>query len=315
MTDHSAAHAAWIWRDGALVSWNDAHVHLTSHVVHYGSSVFEGIRCYDTSSGPAVFRLGDHIQRLLGSCRIYRMPIQHGRDELLAGTIAVIAANGLSDCYVRPIVLRTGQQLGFFPGGIPVETAIIAIPWGSMLGQDAAERGVDVCVSSWRRPAPATLPTGAKAGGNYLIAQLAKMEARENGYAEALMLDWFGYVAEGGAENLFVVRGDELLTPPASAGILAGITRDTVIRIARRLGWTVREELIPRELLFTADELFLTGTAVEVTPIRSIDRVLLRDGRPGPMTRVIQECYRATVRGETEEAPKWLTPVAPRGDR
>ena len=298
-----------IWREGRLVEWSDATIHVMSHVVHYGSSVFEGIRCYETPSGPAVFRLPEHMRRLLDSARIYRMPMRWSADDLVQAAIETVSANDLRACYLRPVVVRTGEQMGVNPIDVPVETFVIAWNWGTYLGHDALASGVDVCVSSWRRAAPDTFPAMAKAGGNYLNSQLTKMEARGDGYAEGITLDSFGYLSEGSGENLFLVRDGILYTTPLAAGILNGITRDSVIRIARDLGYEVREQVLPREMLYVADELFFTGTAAEVTPIRSVDRIQVGEGRPGPVTGEIQSTYLGIARGELPDRYGWLTPV------
>ena len=298
-----------IWRDGRLVSWDDATIHVMSHVVHYGSSVFEGIRCYETPDGPAIFRLREHMRRLVDSCAIYRIPLRYSIDDLMRATVETVIANDLPHCYLRPLVIRGGQQMGVFPGNVPVETFIIAWRWGRYLGADALTKGVDVRVSSWRRPAPDTFPAMAKAGGNYLNGQLAKLEARADGYAEGLMLDSFGFVSEGSGENLFLVREGVLYTPTLSAGILNGITRDSVIRIARDLGYEVREQTIPREMLYIADELFLTGTAAELTPLRTVDRIQIGSGEPGPITLAIQDRYLGIATGRYPDAWGWLTRV------
>jgi branched-chain amino acid aminotransferase len=298
-----------IWRDGVLVSWEDATIHVMSHAVHYGSSVFEGVRCYETPQGPAVFRLRDHMRRLHDSCRIYRIPMRHSVDELVQATLDTVSANELRACYLRPIVVRTGEQMGVNPATTPVETFIIAWRWGAYLGHEALEQGVDVRVSSWRRAQPDSFPALAKAGGNYLVSQLSKMEAKGDGYAEGIMLDAFGWVAEGSGENLFLVRDGIVFTTPLASGILNGITRDSVARIARDLGYEVREQILPREMLYIADELFFTGTAAELTPIRSVDRIQVGEGRPGPVTRAIQERFLGIARGEVEDAHGWLTMV------
>jgi branched-chain amino acid aminotransferase len=298
-----------IWRDGQLINWDDATIHVMSHVVHYGSSVFEGVRCYETPAGPAIFRVQDHMHRLADSCKIYRMPLAYTPDELVQACIDTIAANELRHCYLRPVVVRTGEQMGVLPLDVPVETFIIAWRWGAYLGHDALENGVDVCVSSWRRAAPNTFPALAKASGNYLNSQLSKMEARVDGYVEGIGLDSFGYVAEGSGENLFLVRDDVVYTSPLAASILGGITRDSVMRIARDLGYEVREQTLPREMLYIADELFFSGTAAELTPIRSVDRIQVGEGRPGPVTRAIQHQYLGIARGEIPDRYGWLTPV------
>jgi branched-chain amino acid aminotransferase len=298
-----------IWHDGELIPWRDAKIHVLSHVVHYGSSVFEGIRCYDGPEGPSIFRLPDHMRRFLDSARIYRMPIRYSVEELSDGCIQTVAGNSLRECYLRPIAIRTGEQMGVDGREAPVETFIIPWSWGRYLGEDALTAGVDVCVSTWRRAAPDTFPALAKSGGNYLSSQLARMEARINGYSEGVMLDSFGYVSEGTGENLFVVRDRALHTPPLASGILAGLTRDSVIRIARHLGFVVVEEQIPREFLYVADELFFTGTAAEITPIRSVDRVTIGDGSPGEITLAIQTEYLGLARGTIPDQWGWRTVV------
>jgi len=307
MVDRTSGRTTKIWRDGQLVDWDDANIHVMSHVVHYGSSVFEGVRCYQTPAGGAVFRLHDHMRRLVDSCKIYRIALRHSLDDLVQATLDTVTANELRHCYLRPVVVRTGEQMGVFPHGVPVETFIIAWKWGPYLGHDALENGVDVCVSSWRRAAPDTIPAMAKAGGNYLISQLAKMEARADGYVEGIMLDSFGFVSEGSGENLFVVRDEVIYTSTLGAGILNGITRDSVIRIARDLSYEVREQTIPREMLYIADELFFSGTAAELTPIRSVDRIQVGEGRPGPITRAIQGEFLGIARGELPDRHGWLT--------
>jgi branched-chain amino acid aminotransferase len=300
---------ARVWRDGELVAWEDATIHVMSHVVHYGSSVFEGVRCYETPSGGAIFRLREHMRRLLDSCRIYRIPMEHSLDVLMQGCIDTVAGNELRQCYLRPVVVRTGEQMGVSPFGVPVETFIIAWNWGTYLGDDGVKNGVDVCVSSWRRAAPDTFPSLAKAGGNYLSSQLGKLEARNNGYAEGIMLDNFGFVAEGSGENLFIVRDRTLYTAPLGGGILSGITRDSVIRIAADLGYQVREQFIPREMLYMADEMFFSGTAAEITPIRSVDKIEVGPGKPGPITQAIQSRYMGIATGRLPDEHGWLTPV------
>ena len=302
-----------IWRDGKMISWQDATIHVLSHVVHYGSSVFEGIRCYETPDGPAVFRLREHMERFVDSCRIYRMPMAHSVDDLVEACVATVAENGLPHCYIRPVAMRTGMQMGVLPLEVPVETFIIPWQWGAYLGKDALAAGVDVCISSWRRPAPGTTPTLAKAGGNYLGSQLSKMEARIDGYVEGIMLDSFGFVSEGSGENLFVVRDGKVMTSPISAGILNGITRDSVLTIARDLGYEVVEQVMPRELLYIADELFFTGTAAEITPIRSVDRVAIGTGKPGPVSLAIQEQYMGLATGKLPDRYGWRTVVPSRG--
>jgi branched-chain amino acid aminotransferase len=309
MKDRASGRTTRIWRDGALVEWNDATIHIMSHVAHYGSSVFEGIRCYETPSGSAVFRLPDHMRRLLDSCRIYRMPLEYSLDELVQATVETVAANEVRQCYIRPIVIRTGEQMGFYPVGVPVEMFIICWKWDNYLGHEAAENGADACVSSWRRAAPDTYPTMAKASGNYLNSQLSKIEARQDGYHEAISLDVFGYVSEGTGENLFLVKDGVLYTSPLSAGILHGITRDTVMRLAGDMGHEVREQNLPREMLYVADEILFCGTAVEITPVRSVDKVPVGSGKPGPVTRALQEEFHAIAKGRRDDRHGWLTPV------
>ncbi|MGI9090724.1 MAG: branched-chain amino acid transaminase [Gemmatimonadaceae bacterium] len=301
-----------IWRDGAFVEWQDATIHVMSHVVHYASSIFEGLRCYDTPDGPAIFRAPEHMRRFRDSCKIYRMPMQYSGDELVSACVDTVAENGLAHCYLRPVALRTGEEMGVLGHKAPVETFIIPWIWGRYLGNEALEQGVDVCVSSWRRPAPDTLPTMAKAAGNYLNSQLSKMEARRNDYVEGIMLDSFGYVAEGSGENLFIVRDGTIYTSPMASGILNGITRDSVLRIARDLGYPISEQVIPREMLYIADELFFTGTAAEITPIRSVDRIEVGSGKPGPITLAVQEAYMGMATGKMPDRYGWLTRVESR---
>ncbi len=298
-----------IWRDGQFVDWQDATIHVMSHVVHYGSSVFEGIRCYATPRGPAIFRLSEHMSRFADSCRIYRMALNFSVDELVKACVDTVSENNLPHCYLRPIGLRGGEQMGIIPSNAPLQVYIIPWTWGRYLGKDALQEGVDVCVSSWRRAAPDTFPTMAKAGGNYLNSQLSVMEARENGYAEGIMLDTFGFVSEGTGENIFLVRNGKLVTPSISSGILHGITRDSIIAIAEDLGLEVEESHIPREMLYTSDELFFTGTAVEVTPIRSVDRIPVGTGKPGDITLAIQKRYLDITSGQAPDTRGWLTHV------
>ncbi len=301
-----------IWRDGAFVEWQDATIHVMSHVVHYASSVFEGLRCYDTPDGPAIFRAPEHMRRFRDSCKIYRMPMQYSADELVAACVDTVSENALARCYLRPVALRTGEEMGVLPTNAPVETFIIPWVWGRYLGHESLEHGVDVCVSSRRRPAPDTLPSMAKAAGNYLNSQLSKMEARLDNYVEGIMLDSFGYVAEGSGENLFVVRDGIIYTSPMASGILSGITRDSVIRISRQLGYAISEQVIPREMLYIADELFFTGTAAEITPIRSVDRIEVGTGKPGPITLAVQEVYMGIATGIMPDRYGWLTRVESR---
>ncbi|MEX2154097.1 MAG: branched-chain amino acid transaminase [Gemmatimonadaceae bacterium] len=298
-----------IWRDGQLVNWEDATIHVLSHVVHYASSVFEGVRCYEGPSGGAIFRAREHMRRLHDSCKIYRMKMDYSIDELVQAMSDTVAANDLRECYLRPLVIRTGETMGVYGASLPVETFIIAWRAGPYLGHEALTKGADVRVSSWRRAAPSTIPTMAKAGGNYLSSQLSKMEAKADEYAEGIMLDSLGFVSEGSGENLFAVRDGCLYTTPLSAGILQGITRDSVVTIARDLGVDVREQVLPREFLYVADELFFSGTAAEITPIRSVDRIDVGDGKPGPLTLRIQREYLGIAKGKIPDRHGWLTPV------
>jgi branched-chain amino acid aminotransferase len=298
-----------IWRDGQLVPWKDATVHVLSLAVQFGSSVFEGIRCYPTERGPAIFRLTEHLHRLYDSCRIYRIEVPHTFETLREACREVVRRNGLDMCYVRPMVLRGYGAAGMLPDDSPVETFVCAWPWGTYLGPEALANGVDVCVSSWQRMHPNTFPAAAKAAGHYVNAQLMKMEAAANGYAEAIGLGPSGLVSEGSGQNLFLVVDGALVTPVLDGTSLRGITRDSVIAIAREMGLAVLERPVPRETLYTADELFFTGTATEVTPIRSVDRIAIGPGRTGPVTKEIQSRFMAIVRGEREAPGEWLTYV------
>ena len=299
----------WIWKDGEIVPWDAGQLHVMSHVVHYGSSVFEGIRFYDTPDGPSIFRLEDHIKRFLDSARIYRMPMDRSADVLAEACREVVRANGLSSGYIRPVAFRGLGALGLHPGASPVETYVVCWPWGQYLGSAALEEGVDVCVSSWSRPAPNTLPTLAKAGGTYLVGQLMKMEAEANGYAEAVGLRPDGLVSEGSAANLFLVSGGTLRTPPLDGTNLRGITRDSILTLAGDLGIPTREEAIPREMLYLAEELFFTGTATEITPVRSVDRVPVGDGKVGPLTKWLQKEYMDVVLGKRADRHGWRSLV------
>ncbi|WP_414469999.1 branched-chain amino acid transaminase [Methanobacterium sp. ACI-7] len=296
-----------IWFNGELVDWKDANIHVLSHVVHYGSSVFEGIRCYNTKNGPAVFRLREHIQRLLNSGKIYRMDIPYTVDELCDAVIETIKENNLKDCYIRPIAFRGYKELGVYPLNCPLDTVIAAWEWGKYLGEEAIENGVDLGVSTWRRMAPNTLPNMAKAGANYMNSQLAKMESVFNGFDEAIMLDYSGNVSEGSGENIFLVKDEVIYTPHSSLSILSGITRDSVIKIAEDMGIEVNDEPIPREMLYLADEIFLTGTAAEITPVRSVDQIKIGSGKRGPITEKLQSKFFNVVEGAEEDKHGWLT--------
>jgi branched-chain amino acid aminotransferase len=297
-----------IWFNGKLVPYEQATVHVLSHVIHYGSSVFEGVRCYKTERGSAVFRLREHLRRLVDSARIYRMDIPYTLEELEAATLETITNSGLASCYIRPVVFRGMGSLGVNPLKNDVETVIAVWEWGAYLGAEALEQGVEVQVASWNRMAPNTLPAMAKAGGNYLNASLVKMDAVLNGYAEGIMLSTDGFLAEGSGENLFVIRDGVLYTAPVSLSILPGITRDAVITLARERGYEVVEQHIPREALYIADELFFTGTAAEITPIRSVDRYKIGTGRRGPITQALQEAFFDVVQ-QGNDPHGWLTPV------
>jgi branched-chain amino acid aminotransferase len=298
-----------IWMNGQWVPWDDAKIHVLSHVAHYASSVFEGIRCYETRRGPAIFRLDDHVERLMHSARIYRMELPFTRDQIRQACLDVIAVNDLKSCYIRPLIYRGYENLGVNPFGSPVEVAVAAFAWGKYLGDDALTKGVAVKISSWWRISPNTLPAMAKASANYMNSQLMKMEALVDGYDEAVALDVNGFVSEGSGQNLFCVIKGELVTPPLHNSILAGITRESVMILAREQGLAVREAVMPREMLYVADEVFLAGTAVEVTPVHSVDRIAVGDGKPGKITRAIQDAFFSLVRGETADRHGWLTAV------
>jgi branched-chain amino acid aminotransferase len=298
-----------IWMNGKWVGWDDAKIHVLSHVAHYASSVFEGIRCYKTSRGPAIFRLEEHIDRLMFSAKVYRMETGFTRQQIRDATVEVVAINELDECYIRPLIYRGYENLGVNPFGSPVEVAIAAFPWGKYLGDDALTKGCPVKVSSWQRFAPNTLPAMAKASANYMNSQLMKMEALVDGYTEAIALDTAGHVSEGSGQNVFAVLKGEVVTPPLHSSILAGITRASVMTLALELGYKVREEVMPRETLYLADELFYAGTAVEVSPIASVDRIPVGSGERGPITKAIQEAFFAIVRGEVADRHHWLTPV------
>jgi branched-chain amino acid aminotransferase len=301
--------AEWIWKDGEFIPWGDAKTHILSLAVQFGASVFEGIRCYPTAKGPAIFRLGPHIRRLLDSCKIYRMEPKQSQEELEEACAEAVRKNRLNDCYIRPMVVRGYGSAGLNPVASPVETFICAWPWGTYLGEDALEQGVDVCVSSWARAHPNTFPVQAKAAGHYNAAMLMKMEALANGYVEAIAVGPSGLVSEGSGQNLFLVRDGVLSTPFLDGTNLTGITRDSVIQVCGDLGFEVREGQMPREALYTADELFFTGTATEVTPIRSVDRIPVGEGKAGPITLQIQKRFMEVVKGESPDHGGWLTPV------
>jgi branched-chain amino acid aminotransferase len=299
----------YIWKDNEFVKWEDAQIHIMAHVVHYGSSVFEGIRSYQTNAGPAVFRLKDHIQRLHDSAKIYRMDLKWTVDELIEACLNTVRKNKLGACYIRPVVFRGFGTFGVNPMQNPLLTYIATWEWGKYLGPEALEKGVDVCVSTWTRMAPNTFPALAKAGANYMNAQLIKMEAIVNNYVEGIALDTNGYVSEGSGENIFVIRNGELFTPPLSSSILPGLTRDSVLHICDELNLKVTQGMIPREMLYIADEVFFTGTAAEITPIRSIDKIEIGSGKRGPITENIQKEFFKIFTGERAVPEDWLTPI------
>jgi len=299
-----------IWHNGRFINWEDAKIHVLSHVVSYGSSVFEGIRCYETVHGPAIFRLREHVRRMLDSAKIYRMEdIGFTAAELAEAIVELVRINRLRSCYIRPIVLRGYGQIGVDARMAPIEVYIACWEWGKYLGEEALAQGVDVCFSSWWRMAPNTLPALAKAGGNYLNSQLIRMEANINGYAEGLAVDALGFVSEGSGENIFVIRDGTVFTPPLSNSVLPGITRDTVIRLCADLKIPLAETPIPREMVYIADEVFLTGTAAEITPVRSVDRIQIGLGRRGPITEKLQEAFFGIVHGTVPDRYGWLTPI------
>ena len=297
----------WIWRDGEFIRWQDAQIHVLAHSVQFGSAVFEGIRCYATPKGPAIFRLREHLKRMFDSCKIYRMDPRWTPEELFQATRELVRRNGIDSCYLRPMVLRGYGAAGMVPFDSPIETYLPCWPWGAYLGEKALEEGVDACVSSWARVAPNTIPAAAKIAGNYLSGQLVKMEALRNGFDEAIALGSDGMVSEGSGQNVFVVDGGVLYTPPIDGSLLPGITRDAIIRLAEDLGIPVRITPLTREALYTSAEVFVCGTASEVTPIRSVDRLPVGDGTPGPVTRTLQRRFLDVVNGRAEDRHGWLT--------
>src|SRR5579862_4256651 len=296
-----------IWHNGKFINWDDAKIHVLSHVVSYGSAVFEGIRCYHTTQGPAIFRNREHMQRLLNSARIYRMEVPFSVEELCEANLELIRVNRMNACYMRPIVLRGYGSGGVDPAGNPIEVYLACYEWGKYLGEEGLKNGVDVCVSSWNRMAPNTLPQMAKAAANYMNSQLIRMEATTNGYVEGIALDTHGQVSEGSGENIFVAYNGTLITPPLANSALPGITRDTVMNLCRDLGVPVAEQNIPREMLYIADEVFFCGTAAEITPIRSIDRAKIGNGARGPITKRIQEEFFAITSGTKNDRYGWLS--------
>src|SRR4051794_34103333 len=299
-----------IWYNGRFIDWKDATIHVLSHVVSYGSSVFEGIRCYSTPNGPAAFRVREHVRRLIDSAKIYRIEdIGFTSDQLCEAMLELARVNKMESCYFRPIVLRGYGDIGVYGINNPIDVYIACWEWGKYLGEEALAEGVDVCVSSWTRMAPNTLPALAKSGANYMNSQLIRMEAAVNGYAEGIALDSNGYVSEGSGENIFVVRDGKIHTPPLGASVLPGITRDAVLTLARELGIPVVETIIPRELLYIADEVFFTGTAAEISPIRSIDRIKIGSGRRGPVAEELQKAFFGVIDGSREDRHGWLSYV------
>lgn len=300
---------SFIWRDGSFIDWKDANIHVLSHSVQFGSAVFEGIRCYATPKGPAIFRLREHLKRMLNSCKIYRMPVSYTIDELVEANRELVRRNGVDACYLRPMVLRGYGAAGMVPFDSPIEVYLPCWPWGAYLGADALEKGVNACVASWHRVAPNTIPAMAKIAGNYLGGQLIKMEALANGYDEAIALGPDGMVSEGSGQNVFVVDGGVLYTPPIDGTLLPGITRSTVITLAEELGIKVVVGGLSREVLYTCDELFVCGTASELTPVRSVDKLPVGDGKVGPVTKKLQSLFLDIVNGRVEDTRGWLTYV------
>ncbi|MEJ2367316.1 MAG: branched-chain amino acid transaminase [Acidobacteriota bacterium] len=300
----------WIWLNGEFVRWEDAKIHILSHVIHYGTGVFEGIRCYETPKGPQVMRLQDHIKRLYNSAKIYRMELEMSRDEYSELCLELIRRNNMSACYIRPLIYRGSGSMGVNPLNCSVDSAVAVWDWGAYLGPEALSKGVDVCVSTWNRVAPNTFPAMAKATANYMNGGLIKMEAIVNGFVEGIALDSQGYIGEGSGENLFMVLDDKVYTPPLSSGILPGITRDSVITLfEKEMGLTVHEKPLNREMLYICDELFFCGTAAEVTPIATVDKIKVGKGSRGPVTEEVQRRYLSLVKGEREDPYGWLTPV------
>jgi branched-chain amino acid aminotransferase len=298
-----------IWMNGALVAWKDATVHVTAHALHYGTGIFEGIRAYETPTGTAVYRLDEHMRRLYDSCRVYRMELRWPVEELTVAVLDTVRANGFPSCYIRPLVYRGVENLGLDPRPCPVDAAIVVWEWNAMFGAEGLEQGIDVGVSSWTRLAPNTLPAMAKATGNYANSGLIKMQASLDGYGEAIALDERGVLSEGSGQNLFLVRDRVIYTPTLTSSILQGITRDSVLQLAGDLGYEVRETAIPREFLYMADEAFFCGTAVEITPIRSIDRIPVGHGTRGPITEALQRRFFGIIQGSIPDTHRWLTPV------
>ncbi len=299
----------WIWRDGSFIKWQDAQIHVLAHSVQFGSAVFEGIRCYATPKGPAVFRLPEHFKRMFNSCKIYRMEPKWTMEQLIDATRELVRRNNIESCYIRPMVLRGYGAAGMVPFDSPIETYLPCWPWGAYLGEEALEKGVDACISSWNRVAPNTIPAAAKIAGNYLSGQLLKMEALRNGFEEAIALGPDGMLSEGSGQNVFIVDGGVLYTPPIDGTLLPGITRNTVISLAEEAGIRVMVQPLTRETLYTCDEAFVCGTASELTPIKSVDRLNVGDGKVGPVTRKLQKRFMDIVNGRVEDPFGWLTYV------
>jgi branched-chain amino acid aminotransferase len=296
-----------IWYNGKFIDFDDAKVHVLSHALHYGTSIFEGERCYKSAKGSVIFRISDHSKRLKNSCKIYRMDIPYTIEEINQAKIDCINENGLEEAYIRPLVIRGFHSLGVNPLECPIDFYIAVWKWGKYLGEEALEKGVDVKIATWARFAPNTFPALAKCGANYMNSQLIKMEAILDGYVEGIALDTNGYVSEGSGENLFLVKDNVLITPPLGASILPGITRDSIIKLAKDLGYEVAEHIIPREMLYTADEVFFTGTAAEITPIKSIDKIEIGEGKRGPVAAKLQKEFFDIVEGKKEDRHNWLT--------
>lgn len=308
----TAKTADFIWFNGELVPWAEANVHVLTHAMHYGTSVFEGVRCYNTPKGPVIFRHPEHARRLKDSAKIYRFPIPYTEEEIMEATRETLRQNKLDSAYIRPLGFVGNVGLGVCPPeNTEMDLIIAAFPWGSYLGEEALENGVDAMISSWNRAAPNTIPTAAKAGGNYLSSLLVGGEARRHGYDEGIALSVDGYLSEGAGENIFVIRNGILSTPPATSAILPGITRDTIMTLAKEMGYEVREENIAREALYLADEVFMTGTAAEIVPVRSVDKITVGEGKRGPITTKVQAAYFGLFNGTTEDKWGWLDYVYP----
>jgi branched-chain amino acid aminotransferase len=299
----------WIWHNGQFVKWDEANVHVTTHALHYGSSVFEGLRAYTTANGPMILGLQAHVRRLFDSCRIMRMDLPYSPEQVSSAIIETVRRNGLQSCYIRPLAYKGTGTIGLDARSAPTELVIFAFEFGRYLGADAIEQGVDVMVSSWRRMAPDTFAAMSKAGGNYVNSQFVSMEAADLGFAEGIALDVNGFVSEGSGENIFIVYRGAIYTPPVGASILMGITRDCVITLAHEMGYEVREQNLPREMLYLADEVFFTGTAVEISPIRSVDKIKIGGGSRGPITKRIQDEFFGILNGQIPDRHGWLTAV------